>query len=197
VLPGPAALRPPSPARLDWTVTVDEHAWLDWRPEPTVVAQGAVLRARTTVTVAGTGRVRWREVLAAGRVGEQGGDVLTSWSVVVAGRSLLRQDVHIGPHAPTGWDGLAGTAGMRVLGTLLVVEPVFSPCSHSSDERAATRAVARVGDDGWLAVLPLEGPATLVTALGPTTAAVTGLLDQAEAGVAATRRSSESVRVLS
>jgi urease accessory protein len=184
----PAA--PRRPACVDWRARVDDVALLDWRPEPTVVAGGASLRTRTTLDVAASARVRWREILASGRTGEAGGDLVSSWSVTVGGRPLLRQDVVTGPHAPDGWSGLAGTAGMRVLGTLLVVDPGLDAVPAG---RLAAGAPAGPGPDGWVAALPLDGPGVLVTALGMTTLAVTRLLDGAAAGLCAGSGPTETV----
>ena len=198
--PSARAGRGAAAAHVAWTVQVDEGACLDWRPEPTVVAAGAALHTCTTLDVAATGRVRWREILAAGREGEPGGDLLASWSVTRDGRPLLRQDVRTGPHAPDGWDGLTGTAGMRVLGTLLVVDPGLDPGRHpglgpalepafgppletASVAESADGAPVGPGPDGWVAALPLDGPAVLVTALGMSTLAVTRLLERAAAAL--------------
>lgn len=163
--------RHPEPARVRYRAEVAAGAGLDWSPEPTVLVRGSVLHATTQLTCEEGARVRWREVTALGRRDEEPGSGLLRTDVVLGGRPLLRQETQLGPAAPSGWDGPAGTAGQRVLGTLLVVEP-------------GLEALPAADASGW-AVLPLDGPAALLTALGTTTLEVGRRLDAALAVVLA------------
>jgi urease accessory protein len=81
---------------------------------------------------------------------------------------VLDQELVCGPGAPGGWDGPAGLAGHRAVGQLLVVRPEFA------DEPVS----ARVLGEG-AAVMPLAGPAALVTAVAPDALLLRRVLDAA------------------
>jgi urease accessory protein len=74
----------------------------------------------------------------------------------VAGRTVLDQELACGPGAPGGWDGPAVLGGRRAVGQLLVVRPEF----------AGRPVTAQMLDEG-VALMPLAGPAALVSAVTP------------------------------
>jgi urease accessory protein len=83
---------------------------------------------------------------------------------------VLDQELACGPGAPGGWDGPAGLGGHRAVGQLVVVRPEF----------AARPVPARVLGEG-AALMPLAGPAALVTAVAPDALRLRRLLDAARA----------------
>ncbi|MDG4824419.1 urease accessory protein UreD [Asanoa sp. WMMD1127] len=148
-----AALAQPSdprmPSRLDVVATVEAGAALDWLPEPTIAAIGCDHHQRSIVDLADGARLTWREEIVAGRHAEPAGDLRTSTAVRCAGRTILRHDLGIGPHAQ-GWDGPAIAGAARAVGTLLLVGP---------------GAPTKPAVSGTAALMPLaRGPAALITA---------------------------------
>jgi urease accessory protein len=73
----------------------------------------------------------------------------------------------VGPHA-VGWDGPAVTGGRRAIGSLVVVDPTWG--AHPPQP-------VLLGDDA--VVLPLAGPAALVSALTPDALTLRRCLDAA------------------
>jgi len=90
----------------------------------------------------------------------------------VAGRTVLDQELACGPGAPAGWDGPAVLAGHRAVGQLIVVRPEF----------AVEPVAARVLGDGAV-VVPLAGPAVLVSAVAPDALKLRRVLDEALASL--------------
>ncbi|MFF4232973.1 urease accessory protein UreD [Streptomyces sp. NPDC001820] len=151
-LPG----RTPEQAYYDVRLTVGENAELRWLPEQLVSAYGSDLRMRTRVELASTARLVLREEQILGRYGEQSGTLATRLTVHRAGRPLLDQELGYGPGAPGGWDGPAVLAGHRAVGQLLVVDPQFE------DKPAEPQLLGETAT-----LMPLAGPAFLVTAVAP------------------------------
>ncbi|WP_217250435.1 urease accessory protein UreD [Streptomyces sp. AC602_WCS936] len=143
-------------ARYDVRLTVDDDAELRWLPEQLISACGSELAVVTRADLAAGGRLLLREEQVLGRSGEEPGRLSSRLTVRVAGRCVLDQELACGPGAPGGWDGPAGLAGRRAVGQLVVVRPEF----------AAAPARARAFAEG-AAVMPLAGPAALVTAVAP------------------------------
>jgi urease accessory protein len=85
---------------------------------------------------------------------------------------VLDQELACGPGAPGGWDGPAVLAGHRAVGQLIVVRPEF----------AAVPVTAGVLGEG-ASVVPLAGPAALVTAVAPDALGLRRLLDVALASL--------------
>ncbi|MEU8519042.1 urease accessory protein UreD [Streptomyces sp. NPDC048577] len=163
-LPGPTA----EPASYDVRLTVGAHAELRWMPEPLVSARGSLLRMRTTAELAATARLVLREEQILGRHGETPGTLASRLTVRRAGRPLLDQELGYGPGAPDGWDGGAVLAGHRATGQLLVVAPEFE------DKPVEPRLL---GENAVL--VPLAGPAALVTAVAPDALRLRRVLDEA------------------
>ncbi|PAK23315.1 urease accessory protein [Streptomyces sp. alain-838] len=143
-------------ARYDVRLTVGDDAELRWLPEQLISAYGSDLSVATRVDLAATGRLLLREEQMLGRSGEEPGRLSSRLTVRVAGRCVLDQELACGSGAPGGWDGPAGLAGHRAVGQLVVVRPEFA----AEPPRASAFAEGA-------AVLPLAGPAALVTAVAP------------------------------
>ncbi|HZF90979.1 urease accessory protein UreD [Streptomyces sp.] len=155
-------------ARYEVRLTVADGGELRWLPEQLICAAGSELTVRTRVDLAAGGRLVLREEQVLGRVGEEPGRLTSRLTVRVDGRAVLDQELACGPGAPGGWDGSAGLGGHRAVGQLVVVRPEF----------AARPVVARTLGEG-AAVLPLAGPAALVSAVAPDALRLRRLLDGA------------------
>jgi urease accessory protein len=88
-LPAPGQVSGPS--RVSVTADVGEHASLDWRPEPVVLADGAELDSRTRFRLSPSARLAALEVLVLGRHQETGGRACAAVGLDVAGEPVLRQ----------------------------------------------------------------------------------------------------------
>lgn len=155
-------------ARYDVRLSVADDAELRWLPEQLICARGSDLTVTTEVDVGAAGRLVLREEQVLGRVGEEPGRLASRIRVRVAGRVVLDQELECGPGAPGGWDGPAGLGGHRAAGQLVVVRPEFG---------AFPVAPRTLGESA--AVLPLAGPAVLVSAVAPDALRLRGTLDEA------------------
>jgi urease accessory protein len=152
----------------DLRLDVADGGELHWLPEQLISAAGSELRVSSRVELRGGARLVFREEQVLGRVGEEPGRLTSRLAVRLDGRPLLDQEVACGPGAPGGWDGPAVLAGHRALGQLVVVRPEF--------EKAPVSA-RLLGE--YAALVPLAGPAVLVTALGPDALRLRRVLDEA------------------
>jgi len=155
-------------ARYDVRLTVADGGELRWLPEQLISANGSELYVSTHVDVGAYGRLVLREEQVLGRVAEEPGRLGSRLVVRVGGRTVLDQALACGPGAPGGWDGPAVLAGHRAVGQLVVVRPEF----------ATDPASARVLGDGAV-IMPLAGPAALVSAVAPDALQLRKLLDEA------------------
>ncbi|MFH0517731.1 urease accessory protein UreD [Streptomyces sp. M41] len=155
-------------ARYDVRLSVADEAELHWLPEQLISAKGSDLHVDTRVDVGATGRLVLREEQVLGRAGEEPGRLGSRIRVRVAGRPVLDQELACGPGAPDGWDGPAALGGHRAVGQLLVVRPEFT--AHPVPARV-------LGDNA--AVMPLAGPAALVSAVAADALRLRRLLDEA------------------
>jgi urease accessory protein len=134
------------------TATVGRGGRLEFLPEPVIVADGATHRIHTRVSLAEGACLLLREELILGRYGERGGCCATRLHVDLAGSPLLRHELSI-----DGTDesilGPAILAGNRAAGSVLRVEPGWARPPASCAPGAA--------------VMPLAGPAVLISALAP------------------------------
>ncbi|AZM63577.1 MULTISPECIES: urease accessory protein UreD [unclassified Streptomyces] len=165
-LPGP----PGAEARYDVRLTVAGDGELHWLPQPLISVKGSGLLAATRAELDHGARLVLREEQVLGRAREEPGRLTSRLTVRIAGRTVLDQELACGPGAPGGWDGPAVLGGHRAVGQLVVVRPEF--------EKAPV--TARALDEG-AAVLPLPGPAALVTAVAPDPLRLRQLLDRATA----------------
>ncbi|MFC8347034.1 urease accessory protein UreD [Streptomyces sp. NPDC057280] len=159
-------------ARYDVRLTVADGGELRWLPEQLISAHGSELYVSTHVDVGAYGRLVLREEQVLGRVAEEPGRLGSRLAVRVGGRTVLDQELACGPGAPGGWDGPAVLAGHRAVGQLVVVRPEF----------VADPVPARVLGDGAV-VMPLAGPAALVSAVAPDALRLRRLLDEALASL--------------
>ncbi|MET7694011.1 urease accessory protein UreD [Streptomyces sp. NPDC005483] len=155
-------------ARYDVRLTVADGGELHWLPEQLISVGGSDLYVTTRIDLAATGRLVLREEQVLGRVGEEPGRLSSRLVLRVAGRTVLDQELACGPGAPGGWDGPAVLAGHRAVGQVLVVRPEFA------DEPVSARALGE-----GAAVVPLAGPAALVTAVAPDALLLRRVLDAA------------------
>lgn len=155
-------------ARYDVRIDVADGGELHWLPEPLISARGSDLHVTTRADLAPGARLVLREEQVLGRAGEEPGRLTSRLVVRVGGRAVLDQELACGPGADGGWDGPAVLGGHRAVGQLIFVRPEFS-------ERPVA---ARVLGDG-AALMPLAGPAALVTAVAPDGLRLRRLLDEA------------------
>ncbi|WP_228044704.1 urease accessory protein UreD [Streptomyces ferrugineus] len=155
-------------ARYDVRLSVADGGELHWLPEQLISARGSDLHVTTRVEVGATGRLVLREEQVLGRAGEEPGRLGSRIRVRVAGRVVLDQELSCGPGAPGGWDGPAGLGGLRAVGQLVVVRPEFA------DAPVAARMLGETA-----AVMPLAGPAVLVSAAARDALRLRRVLDEA------------------
>ncbi|MEV8547502.1 urease accessory protein UreD [Streptomyces sp. NPDC051572] len=159
-------------SRYDVRLSVAEGGELHWLPEQLISVRGSDLRVTTRVDVADSARLVLREEQVLGRVGEEPGRLTSRLSVRVAGRTVLDQELACGPGAPGGWDGPAVLGGHRAVGQLLVVRPEFT------QEPVAARMLGECA-----ALVPLAGPAVLVSAIASDALRLRRVLDEALASL--------------
>ncbi|MET7972699.1 urease accessory protein UreD [Streptomyces mirabilis] len=155
-------------ARYDVRLDVSGGGELRWLPEQLISAQGSDLYVSSRVELRSGARLVFREEQVLGRVGEQPGRLTSRLTVRLDGRPLLDQELSCGPGAHGGWDGPAGLGGHRALGQLLVVRPEFE------SEPPQARLLGE-----YAALMPLAGPAALVSALAPDALRLRRVLDEA------------------
>ncbi|MCK7626343.1 urease accessory protein UreD [Streptomyces sp. RS10V-4] len=174
-LPG----RTGDPATYDVHLTVGEGARLAWLPEPLISAEGSDLRMTTTIDLAPTARLVFREEQILGRSGERTGALRSRLTIRQHGRTLLDQETAYGPGAP-GWDSAAVLGGHRAIGQYLVAGPEFD--DKPAEVRLLGAAAGGDADRGQGVLAPLGGPMALATAVAPDGLALRRLLDEAAAG---------------
>jgi urease accessory protein len=156
-LPG----RDGSESVLEVTATVAAGGRLEFLPEPTVAAAGSRHRIETRVRLAAGAALVLRDEVILGRHGERGGSCRTRLHVDLAGVPLLRHELDLSGADETSM-GPAVLAGHRAAGSLLQVEPSWA--ALPGGEMPAGQLPA-AGYAPGVAVMPLAGPAVLVTAL--------------------------------
>ncbi|MEU7424637.1 urease accessory protein UreD [Streptomyces sp. NPDC040750] len=155
-------------ARYDVRLDVADGGELHWLPEQLISAGGSDLRITTRVELGAGARLVLREEQVLGRAGEEPGRLTSRLTVRIAGRTVLDQELACGPGAPGGWDGPAVLAGHRAVGQLVVAAPEFA------DRPVAARMLGE-----GAALLPLAGPAVLVSAVAPDALRLRRLLEEA------------------
>jgi urease accessory protein len=167
-LPGPHE----SESTLGITVRLAAGARLSWSPQPLIVARGARHRTTVRIDLAESARLVWREETLLGRHGEQPGSVETRLRVQRGGRALLDHGLAVGPRFP-GSLGAAVTGSAVALGTIVIVDPDWAQIPPADRVRLATR----YGESAAITVLPLPGPAVIVSALAADGLTLRRLLD--------------------
>ncbi|HET9255962.1 MAG TPA: urease accessory protein UreD [Pseudonocardiaceae bacterium] len=162
------ASRPPGAARWAVTASAAEGASLDWRPEPTVVCDGAELHSQMRVALRRGARAMLREIVVLGRAGQRGGRFTGELTIELAGVPLLAHTLLLDGADPV-LTGPAGTDGARVIGMLATVGEGINALLEDPGEQPGLR---------W-ACSGLEGPGWLLLALGDRVTDVSRLLDEA------------------
>lgn len=149
LLPGPDG------AASSYTVTVDvgEDATLIWLAEPLIAARDCNHSHDISVALHPSARLMMREELLLGRHGEACGTVRQRIAVRRGGSPLHRQDLAVGSGA-TGYDSAAVLGCARAVGSVLIVDPAWEQAPPGECALSPSAAV-----------LPLAGPAVLVTAV--------------------------------
>ena len=133
------------PASWRTTVTLAEGATLTYAGQPFVVSDGADATRTLQLDLAGSARLRLRETLVLGRVGQAGGRVRSRTDLRVGGTEAWREDTDLDPAGIRDRPGLLG--GHRVVDTVLTVGRPAEPAPPAV-------AYALVGDVGtvtrWL-----------------------------------------------
>ncbi|HET9690204.1 MAG TPA: urease accessory protein UreD [Acidimicrobiales bacterium] len=131
-------------------------ATLHWRPEPLVATAGCHHVTDARVDLHPGASLRWEERLVLGRHREGPGRLRSRLRIDVAGRPLLRHELHVGADAPA-WDGPAVCGAHRAVGLIVL----------AGDAAAGARAgAADIGGASW-AVASLDGPGVMVVACAP------------------------------
>jgi urease accessory protein len=149
---------PASVASFDVEAVLAEGAALDWRPEPTVVCDGAMWEPSVRLDLAESARARVIEQLVLGRSGQAGGRCASTMRAMVGGTPVLASTTMV-DGADAALTGIGGTGGARSVGSVLVIG---EPAPDAEDAR----------EDGvvvW-ARTPLDGAGSLLTAVGTTRA---------------------------
>ncbi|MEW2408589.1 urease accessory protein UreD [Streptomyces griseoviridis] len=155
-------------ARYDVRLDIAEGGELAWLPEQLISAAGSDLYVTTRVEAGEEARIVLREEQVLGRFGEEPGRLTSRLTLRIGGRLVLDQELACGPGTPGGWDGPAVLGGHRAVGQLLLVRPEF----------AADPPRARLLGEG-AALVPLVGPAVLVTAVAADARLLRRVLDEA------------------
>lgn len=149
LLPGPHGEQ----SRIDTRIQVGVGATLIWLPEPIIAAAGCNHLNTVHIDLEPGSRLLMREELLLGRHGELPGTIRQHVRVSLDGQPLYHQHLDLGPDIP-GWDSPAIAHSHRALGSILTVDPAWST--------APPPAQSLTGD---AALLPLSGPAVLISAL--------------------------------
>ncbi|SEF69313.1 urease accessory protein [Nonomuraea solani] len=128
------------------TARVGAGATLRFAPEPTVLAAGCAHRLLVRLALEADANVFWREEIVFGRHGERPGRCHARFDATRDGLPLLRQEFTVGDPALDASPAVYGTA--RCVGTTFLTTCAKEPA---------------LGDG--VAVLPLAGSGTLVSAL--------------------------------
>ncbi|MFF7974991.1 urease accessory protein UreD [Streptomyces sp. NPDC007905] len=155
-------------ARYDVRLDVADGGELRWLPEQLISARNSDLHVTTRAELGAGARLVLREEQVLGRFGEEPGRLTSRLTVRVAGRTVLDQELSCGPGAPGGWDGPAVLAGHRSVGQLVVIGHEFA------EQPAAARMLGERA-----ALVPLAGPAVLVSAVAPDALTLRRQLDEA------------------
>lgn len=178
-LPGPDG----GESVLSVTGSVAPGGRLEFLPEPTIAADGARHRVEMRFCLAAGATLVLRDELILGRYGERGGSCRTRIRVDLGGAPLLRHELDVCGSGEASL-GPAVMSGHRAVGCLLRAGPGAHPATAELDAAAGTwplAAPAKLAGDGTpapattpaapgagspgVAVMPLAGPAVLVTTL--------------------------------
>jgi len=156
------------PASFEVEASLAAGSTLDWRPEPTVVCDGAVWEPSVRLDLADGARARVLEQLVLGRSGQVGGRCASTMRAAVGGVPVLASTTVL-DGADAALTGIGGTRGARSVGSLLVVGAGTDRSDDAGEDEEVT----------W-ARTPLDGPGSLTTALGATRAVAAVLAREGE-----------------
>lgn len=105
------------PAGWHTTITVADGAHLAYAGQPLVVSDGADVARTLRVDLAASARLRLRDTLVLGRVGQRGGRVRSETLLRVDGAEVWREDTDLDPDGVRDRPGLLG--GRRVVDSVL------------------------------------------------------------------------------
>ena len=160
LLPGPHG----DASRLRIRARVAAGGRLDYCLQPAVAAAGCDHHATAKVELEPGGVLRWREAIVLGRWGEAAGHCVSRLDVSMAGVALYRGELAVG--CPDTDRSSAVLDGAGAVGSVLLVN--------------AARAQPSAEVQDGLAILPLPGPGTAVSALAPDAARLASRLDRGE-----------------
>ncbi|MBJ7470684.1 MAG: urease accessory protein UreD, partial [Solirubrobacteraceae bacterium] len=162
------------PSLMELTANVEEGATLAWLPEPLVPVRRCRHELRTSVQLARTARLVWREEVILGRAHEGPGTLRAHTRVERAGDALLHQELEIDGSRGRIHGAPSVLGNSRATGSVLVVGP-GAPDHHATVCTPELRG----------AVLELEGGGRLASASGASVAKLRSWLDEREAGLTA------------
>jgi len=142
---------------LEVNVSVGRDGYLDWHLQPMIASAGCCFSQRVRAKLAQGAALRWTEEIVLGRHGEQPGRLSLRLDIDIDDNPLLRHQLELGPGVP-GWDGPAVLGPNRAVGLAFLTT---SGVAHSG-----LGAPLSGTGLGW-AVMALEGPGVLVSAVGP------------------------------
>ena len=128
---------PGRPASFEVEASLAAGSALDWRPEPTVVCDGAVWKPSVRLELADGARARVLEQLVLGRSGQVGGRCSSMMRALVGGAPLLASTTVL-DGADAALTGIGGTRGARSVGSLLVVG-AGSDSDQAAEDAGETR----------------------------------------------------------
>jgi len=139
-------------------------AHLDFCLQPAIAAAGCDHLVSADIELAPGATLRWREAIVLGRHGEPAGQCVSRLDVTLAGMALYRGELTVGrPWTDT---SSAVLNGASAVGSVVLAGA------------ARAKPAAQAGDG--LAVLPLAGPGTVVSATAPDAATLARRLDRGE-----------------
>lgn len=138
----------PAPSSMATTVTVGERAHLMLSPEPTVLIEGSLHRATTTVALAADATCHLVEEYSLGRSGEPSGTVETSFRVERNGAPLFHHDETFGALAAAGTTSVGVGSARHVTTSLIVGERAGA--GATSVEVGGVAARLPVADDAYV-----------------------------------------------
>lgn len=160
LLPGPHQ----DASRLRIRARVAAGGRLDYCLHPAVAAAGCNHHATATVELEPGGMLRWREVIVLGRHCEPAGQCVSRLDVSMAGLPLYRGELAVG--SPDTDRSSAVLDGAGAVGSVLLAD--------------AARAQPPPEVHDGLAILPLAGPGSVVSAVAPDAARLASRLDHGE-----------------
>lgn len=162
---------------LEITVRVGPGGHLDWHLPPLIASSSCRFFQLVKADLAAGATMRWAEEIVLGRHGEPPGRLGLRLDVDYDAAPLLRHQLELGPGV-VGWDGPAVLGANRAAGLVLVAgrTPTTAPGVRAAPN--VRDATAPTAGPGW-AKMALEGPGSLVSAIGPDILSMRSALAQA------------------